>query len=127
LIHNYIHALEVSGVMQFVHPGCTYRSNGLACAKNQSTNDFYLNSTMRLIRLLLALLTLLALAGCANQASSASNRIVKNLSDEILNQDDPERVLASFLAPRRTKCAVFVALLSLANANWNKAGACPQD
>jgi hypothetical protein len=49
---------------------------------------------MRLLRLLPALLILFALTGCASLVSSASGKLANNLSNAILNQDDPETVQA---------------------------------
>jgi hypothetical protein len=49
---------------------------------------------MRLLRLLPALLVLFALTGCASLVSSASGKLANNLSNAILNQDDPETVQA---------------------------------
>ena len=49
---------------------------------------------MRLLRLLPFLLVLLSLSGCASFFSSASSKFANNLSNAILNQDDPETVQA---------------------------------
>lgn len=49
---------------------------------------------LRLFRLLPVLLVLLVLNGCASLASSASGKLADNLSNAILNQDDPETVQA---------------------------------
>jgi hypothetical protein len=51
-------------------------------------------SIMRLIRLITILLTMLAVTGCASFVSSASSKFADNLSNAILNQDDPETVEA---------------------------------
>jgi hypothetical protein len=49
---------------------------------------------MRLPRYFPLLLALLTLPGCASFVSSASGKLASNLSDVILNQDDPETVEA---------------------------------
>jgi hypothetical protein len=49
---------------------------------------------MRLIRLIPFLLALLALTGCSSLLSSATSKLSGNLSNAILNQDDPETVEA---------------------------------
>jgi hypothetical protein len=49
---------------------------------------------MRLIRLIPFLLALLALTGCSSLFSSATSKLSGNLSNAILNQDDPETVEA---------------------------------
>lgn len=54
-----------------------------------------MNSFPRLIKLLLLLLVLTALGGCV---SLATDRLAGNLSDAILNQDDPETVKAGMPA-----------------------------
>lgn len=49
---------------------------------------------IHLFRLLAAALALSIFSGCSSIAASASNRIAKNLSSAILNQDDPATVEA---------------------------------
>ena len=58
--------------------------------KANSPIDF----TMRLIQLSV-LLTLILLGGCSSVASSVSSRLANNLSNAIVNQDDPETVEAA--------------------------------
>jgi len=43
-----------------------------------------------MIRLLLALFLIVPLAGCASMVSSATGRMATDLSDAILEQNDPE-------------------------------------
>jgi hypothetical protein len=56
--------------------------------------DFPLNPVLRRFGTVSAVSVLLTLSGCAGLASSAAGRMADNLSNAMLNQDDPETVEA---------------------------------
>lgn len=58
----------------------------------------YWKLNMRYIRLSFILLTIAALTGCASLVASTTGKLANNLSNAILNQDDPETVEAGMPA-----------------------------